>query len=169
MNTVTAYAARARAARDAALAIATADQLPTRLDADRAWHLADFAQRCDALANIADGDRMTAAFRNAGDYADQAHAAARTAQDRRHAAYGVERACRENDRKALADALRVARGAHMTEGERTVAARAARRLATLPAGRPAVDALSWAYARHLGMTAEQIERMRGAAAQASAA
>ena len=75
MNTVTAYARRAKAARDAARQIVAQGAPFTRLQDVRAAHLADYARRCEELANIADGDRVTEAFRRAGDYADEAHKA----------------------------------------------------------------------------------------------
>ena len=73
MNTVTAYANRARAARNAARELFEKGAPFTRLDDVRAAHLADYARRCEALANIADGDRVTEAFRRAGDYADETY------------------------------------------------------------------------------------------------
>lgn len=73
MNTVTAYANRARAARNAARELFAKGAPFTRLDDVRAAHLADYARRCEALANIADGDRVTEAFRRAGDYADETY------------------------------------------------------------------------------------------------
>ena len=45
----------------------------TRLDDVRAAHLADYARRCDELASIADGDRVSETFRRAGDYADETY------------------------------------------------------------------------------------------------
>lgn len=74
MNTVTAYANRARAARDAARELADKAAPFTRLDDVRAAHLADYARRCDDLASIADGDRVSETFRRAGDYADETYA-----------------------------------------------------------------------------------------------
>lgn len=73
MNTVTAYANRARAARNAARDLVAKGGPFTRLDDVRAAHLADYASRCEDLANIADGDRVSEAFRRAGDYADETH------------------------------------------------------------------------------------------------
>ena len=73
MNTVTAYANRARAARNAARDLVAKGGPFTRLDDVRAAHLADYARRCEELANIADGDRVSGAFRRAGDYADETH------------------------------------------------------------------------------------------------
>lgn len=164
MNTVTAYATRARAARVAARDLAAADRHLTREDDERAARLADYASRCDALANIADGDRDTAAFRAAGDYADQAHAAWSVVRHRREALHAVIAACDANDREALTRALRYAQGPHMSDRERDGAQRAAKRLAWLPDGRPAVDALSWSYGRSVGLTAEQVDRIHDAAA-----
>lgn len=73
MNTVTAYARRAKAARDAARELFSKGAPFSRLDDVRAAHLADYARRCDDLADIADGDRITQAFRDAGDYADETY------------------------------------------------------------------------------------------------
>lgn len=73
MNTVTAYANRARAARNAARDLVAKGGPFTRLDDVRAAHLADYASRCEELANIADGDRVSETFRRAGDYADETH------------------------------------------------------------------------------------------------
>lgn len=72
MNTVTAYAERARTARTAARQILTDGAPFTRREDVRASRLADYARRCEALAHAADGDRITEAFRNAGEYADDA-------------------------------------------------------------------------------------------------
>lgn len=73
MNTVTAYANRAKAARNAARELFEEGAPFTRLQDVRAAHLADYARRCEELANIVDGDRVTQAFRDAGDYADETH------------------------------------------------------------------------------------------------
>ena len=73
MNTVTAYANRARAARNAARDLAAKGGPFTRLDDVRAARLADYARRCDDLASIADGDRVSETFRWAGDYADETY------------------------------------------------------------------------------------------------
>lgn len=73
MNTVTAYANRAKAARNAARKILAEGAPFTRLQDQRAAHLADYAGRCEELANIADGDRVSETFRRAGDYADETH------------------------------------------------------------------------------------------------
>ena len=73
MNTVTAYANRAKAARNAARKISAEGAPFTRLQDMRAAHLADYARRCEELANLADGDRITQAFRDAGDFADETH------------------------------------------------------------------------------------------------
>ena len=73
MNTVTAYANRARAARNAARDLFSKGAPFSRLDDVRAAHLADYASRCEELANIADGDRVSETFRRAGDYADETH------------------------------------------------------------------------------------------------
>mgnify|MGYP005799500733 CR=1 FL=1 len=73
MNTVTAYANRAKAARNAARELFAEGAPFTRLQDVRAAHLADYARRCEELANIVDGDRVTQAFRDAGDYADETH------------------------------------------------------------------------------------------------
>ena len=73
MNTVTAYANRARAARNAARELVAKGGPFTRLDDVRAAHLADYARRCDDLASIADGDRVSETFRRAGDYADETY------------------------------------------------------------------------------------------------
>ena len=73
MNTVTAYANRAKAARNAARELFEKGAPFTRLDDVRAAHLSDYARRCEELANIADGDRVTQAFRDAGDYADETY------------------------------------------------------------------------------------------------
>ena len=71
MNTVTAYANRAKAARNAARELFEEGAPFTRLQDVRAAHLADYARRCEELANIVDG--VTQAFRDAGDYADETH------------------------------------------------------------------------------------------------
>ena len=73
MNTVTAYANRARAARNAAREVFAQGAPFTRLQDVRVAHLADYARRCDDLASIADGDRVSETFRRAGDYADETH------------------------------------------------------------------------------------------------
>lgn len=92
MNTVAAYANRARAARNAARK--TLDEVApfTRLDDVRAAHLADYARRCEELANIADGDRVTEAFRRAGDYADETHGIWKDIRNSRVAASTARRA-----------------------------------------------------------------------------
>ena len=73
MNTVTAYANRAKAARNAARELFSKGAPFSRLDDVRAAHLADYARRCDDLASIADGDRVSETFRRAGDYADETY------------------------------------------------------------------------------------------------
>lgn len=55
MNTPTAYARRARAARDAARTIAASSRHFTRADDERAARLVDYADRCATLAYRAAG------------------------------------------------------------------------------------------------------------------
>ncbi|MFE5777107.1 hypothetical protein [Brachybacterium sp. NPDC056505] len=84
MNTVTVYAARARAIRKAARATAsTFDPADLRALArlDGLWNL---ASRIEDLANTADGPRVTSAFRNTSDDADTVARLATTAHDLRH-------------------------------------------------------------------------------------
>ncbi|WP_193118431.1 hypothetical protein [Brachybacterium tyrofermentans] len=74
MNTATAYARRARAARDAARTIAAQTRHFTRADDQRAARLGDYATRCAQLAYAAAGTDSRP-MRLAGDHEDDTWAA----------------------------------------------------------------------------------------------
>lgn len=75
MNTPTAYASRARTARDAAQALAAQGGPFSRQDDERAARLADYAGRCSDLAAAASGSRVTAPELRAIGHADATSAA----------------------------------------------------------------------------------------------
>ena len=71
MNTPTAYALRAKAARDAAREVLASEDPFTRPDEVRVAHLSDYAARCAELTSAAAGNAGGEILCRAGYFADE--------------------------------------------------------------------------------------------------